>query len=305
MEQPRDSNDTQLRQLAQQHGIDLSGPMEIIETGLDFRVALADDGDGRPWVLRVPRRAAVWPKAEREERLLRFVRRRLPVATPEWRICSPELIAYPRLPFATAVSVFPEGGEPAWNIDKNSRAFVESFATALAALHALDVEEAIAAIDDQARSHDPRGRFSEDLERVKREIGIAEAVERPWKVWLDDDASWPDFTVLTHGDLHAGHVLVNADDRAMGIIDWTEAEIGDPATDFKFHLMGFGEEGLDRLIDEYEAAGGRTWPKMRCHVASRLSAFPITYALFALESSDEQHLGEARRQLGVEPNVGA
>lgn len=290
----------EIRKIAERHGIVLSGPLEIIETGLDFRVAMGDAEDGQAWVLRIPRREAVWFKAEREARVLRFLHGRLPVATPDWRVCSPALIAYPRLPFPTAVSVSAETGKPTWHIDKESSAFVESFAQALAALHTLKINEASAAIGNEMTvSSEPRHRFSEDLDRVKRELGIAEEVERPWRIWLDDDASWPAFTVLTHGDLHVGHVLVDEAHRAMGIIDWTEAEVGDPATDFKFHLMGFGEEGLDRLISKYEAAGGRTWPKIGSHVSARLSASPINYALFALETGNPEHLQEARRQLGL------
>ena len=63
--------------------------------------------------------------------------------------------------------------------------------------------------------------------------------------------------------------------------------------------MAFEEHGLERLLLEYEAAGGRTWPGLRGHVAARLSAVPVRYALFALDTGSNEHLAAARAQLAV------
>lgn len=104
---------------------------------------------------------------------------------------------------------------------------------------------------------------------------------------------------MVHGDFYAGHILVDADEQVSGFIDWTEAEVSDPSVDFSGHLLGFGETGLRQLIDEYEAAGGRTWPAMFDHVRERAAASPVRYAVFALEIGDDGHLDAARAQLGV------
>ena len=61
-------------------------------------------GRGMAWVLRVPRRPDVLPRAENEARVLGLVKGRLPVEVPDWRIATPELIAYPRLAGPTAVT---------------------------------------------------------------------------------------------------------------------------------------------------------------------------------------------------------
>ncbi len=286
--------------LASRHGLALAGDLEINDLGLDFRVGFATDTAGRPWVLRVPRRPDVVPRAENEARVLSLVRDRLPVAVPDWWIVTPELIAYPRLPGTTAVTVDPATREPTWHIDPQSPAFRTSFARALAALHGIDPAAAAAAGVRVSTPAAVRSAFADDLDRVRRELGIGADQDRRWRAWLDDDTAWPPFTALVHGDLHVGHVLVDADSRATGILDWTEAEVSDPAIDFIFHLMGFGAEGLERLIAEYEAAGGRTWPGLRHHVGERLAAFPVKYALFALTSGQDEHLATVRMQLGVD-----
>jgi macrolide phosphotransferase len=295
----RPSDGETLAATARRHGLALAGDVELNDLGLDCRAAFATDEAGMAWVLRSPRRPDVLPRAENEARVLRLLKGRLPVEVPDWRIFTPELIAYPRLAGTTAVTVDPATKEPTWNIDKEAPAFVASFARMLAALHGIDTVEAAAAGLKISSSEAARRAFADDLDRVRREIGVGEGPWRRWRSWLDDDTSWPPFTMLVHGDLHVGHVLVDETSRATGVLDWTEAEVSDPAIDFVFHLLGFGKDGLERLLAEYEEAGGRTWPSMRGHIAERLSAFPVKYALYALTSGQDEHLDAVRAQLGV------
>lgn len=285
---------------ARRHGLALAGPIAWNDIGLDFRAGFATDEAGLAWVLRLPRRPDVRPRAENEARALRLFRGRLPVEVPDWRVVTPELIAYPRLAGITAVTVDPATREPTWNIDRESPIFAASLAQALAALHGIDPAEAGAAGLKVSSPEDARRGFAADLDRVEREIGVGPDLARRWRAWLDDDAAWPPFAAPVHGDLHAAHVLVDEASRATGLLDWTEAEVGDPSIDFVFHLMGFGAEGLDRLLAEYEAAGGRTWPGIRAQVGERLAAFPIKYALFALTSGLDEHLAAVRPLLGLE-----
>ena len=232
------SDEETIAAIARRHGLALAGDIELNDIGLDFRVAFATDEAGRPGCCGIPRRPDVLPRAENEARVLRLLKGRLPVEVPDWRIVTPELIAYPRLAGTTAVTVDPATKEPTWNIDKESPAFVESFARTLAALHGIDPAEAAAAGLKVSSPEEARRAFADDVDRVKREIGIGEVLWRRWRAWLDDDASWPPFTTLVHGDLHVGHVLVDETSRATGVLDWTEAEVSDPAIDFIFHLHG-------------------------------------------------------------------
>jgi macrolide phosphotransferase len=284
---------------ARRHGIAVAGDVEVNDIGLDFRVAFVADAEGGEWVLRLPRRPDVLPRAENEMRVLRLLRTRLPVAVPDWTVFTPELIAYPRLPGTIALVLDPATGQPRWNIDLDSPLFTRSLASTLAALHGIAPAEAAGAGLKVTSAEGVRRATAEAIERVRREVGVGEGLHRRWQTWLDDDASWPPFTALVHGDLYAGHVLVDETGRATGVIDWTEAEVADPSVDFVFHLMAFGEVGLEQLLGEYEAAGGRVWPGLRRHVADRLSANPVKYALFALESGSNEHLAAAKAQLGV------
>ena len=83
------------------------GEIERNDLGLDFLAAFMTDETGQAWVLRNPRRPDVLPRAENEARVLGLLKGRLPVEVPDWRIVTPELIAYPPLAGTTAVTVDP------------------------------------------------------------------------------------------------------------------------------------------------------------------------------------------------------
>jgi aminoglycoside phosphotransferase (APT) family kinase protein len=58
-------------------------------------------------------------------------------------------------------------------------------------------------------------------------------------------------TALIHADLGPDHLLVR-DGRMTGIIDWTDAEIGDPALDLSWLLNGAPAEVAEGVAQTYE-----------------------------------------------------
>jgi len=297
---PTASDSAELRALAARHGLRLHGPLTVNELGLDYRIAIAAVEDGTRWVLRVPRRAEVGAKVEREARALAMLGRRLPFAVPDWRVADAELVAYPLLEDSTAILLQPGSATPEWAVRQDSEIFARSFASALAALHAVPIAAAEAAGMLVRTPTQARQDVAADIDRVRRELAVNERRLLRWQRWLDDDSSWPDFCVVVHGDLYVGHVLVDNTERVSGMIDWSEARVDDPAIDMASHLMVFGEAGLAKLLLTYEAAGGRVWPRIAHHIAERLALGSVTYALFALESGNEEHLAAAKAQLAAE-----
>ncbi len=296
-EPPSQPND--ILALARRHGLDLTEILDINELGLDFRVATATDRAGGCWMLRMPRRHDVLPKIEREARTLRFLAPRVPFALPDWRVVTSDLVAYPRLEDRTAMVIDGVTWTPTWQIDPAAPRFPASLAKALVALHAIPPADAREAGLSHSTSADARRTFLRDLDQVAQEFTIAAPLRRRWETWLDDDTAWPEFATVVHGDLYVGHILVDADDRVTGMIDWTEAEVNDPSIDFCGHLTAFGPAGLEQLVADYQRAGGRNWPAMVRHITERAATSPIKYALFALESGDPRHLDAVREQLAT------
>lgn len=50
--------------------------------------------------------------------------------------------------------------------------------------------------------------MKQKMDAVKNEFGVGEELWNRWQSWLQKDEVWPNQTVLTHGDLHAGHILI-------------------------------------------------------------------------------------------------
>jgi aminoglycoside phosphotransferase (APT) family kinase protein len=271
------------------------------QTGLDFLVVHARDEEGVPWVVRTPRRMAVVESARVEARVLALVRRHLPVAVPDWRVHTDEVIAYPRLGGIPAITVDPSVGV-VWNrIDPTapSATFLDSFVGALAALQRIArkaIEEArvpVKTIDDARQLH------ALAMDATRALLSPSDEVWTRWQRWLENDAVWPRHLALVHGDLHAGHLLLDDDGRLTGILDWTEAHLGDPSVDFALFFGMFGKAAFDACVARFEAAGGTTWPGLATHAAERWAAFPALAAKWGLDTDNQGVIEHARTMLAA------
>lgn len=289
-----------LLEAARREGLHLStSQTDLDRMGLDFLVVHATDEAGVPWIVRTPRRPAVVEAARVEARVLSLVRPRLPVAVPDWRVHTDRVIAYPRLDGVPAVTVDPAAGVR-WNrLDPAapSAAFIESVAEALAALQRVDAAEIERAGVPVKSIDDARQRLAEAMDETRAVLAPPEALWARWHRWLDNDAVWPRHLALVHGDLHPGHMLLDEGGRLMGILDWTEAHLGDPSIDFALFVGAFGKAALDACITRFEAAGGRTWPGLAFHAGERWAAWPALGAKWGIDSGNEEVIEQARTML--------
>lgn len=93
------------------------------------------------------------------------------------------------------------------------------------------------------------------------DAALRAALVRAYRQFLDGD--W-DFTpVLVHRDLAPEHILVDDDGRIVGLIDFEDATIGDPAIDFAGLLPILGPERIETLIADYGRPISRD--RLRCY----------------------------------------
>ena len=102
---------------------------------------------------------------------------------------------------------------------------------------------------------------------------------------------------MVHGDLHPGHLLVDPNYRVTGLIDWTEAEVADPAKDFASYYSIFGASALSTLLDRYQNAGGRLWHRMEEHIVELSCTYPVEIAMFVLQTGEDAYLEFAKMLL--------
>jgi aminoglycoside phosphotransferase (APT) family kinase protein len=74
--------------------------------------------------------------------------------------------------------------------------------------------------------------------------------------YLDDDELWTFAPCLTHNDLGPEHVLVDERGDLVGVLDWEEADLGDPAWDFAWWIHEMPDVG-ERALAAYGGAPDR------------------------------------------------
>ncbi len=293
----------QLLTAARREGLELTAsPGALDAMGLDFLVCHARDAGGVPWVVRTPRRADVIDGAAREAKVLALVRRTFPAAIPDWRVHAPDVIAYPRIAGTPAITL--DTGEPVWNVidpTASSPVFRDDLAAALVALQAIGPDDATAAGVRVQSIADGRAEIAEALVVAKGALAIPDALLARWQRWLDDDTTWPAHLAMSHGDLHPGHLLLDAQAHLVGVLDWTEGRVADPSIDFAMLLRCFGQPALEDIVARFERQGGRTWPGLVAHTIERVSVFPALGAAWAIKAGNTTILEYLEAELAAVP----
>lgn len=296
-------NQTEIKQLAEKHGLGIEeSSIKINESGLDFRVAHGKDASGDKWILRIPRRADSLKHGRREKAALEVIRNQVRFQVPHWEIFSEELIAYKQLSGVPTATIDMEKQAYVWTFDENHapEAYHKSLGRVMADLHSLSTDHLAKTGVDMLSSEAIREQMAERMNSVKEQFQINPVLWQRWQTWLNNDALWPKFSGVKHGDLHPGHILINEQAEVTGLIDWTEVSVGDVSYDFTAHYQIFGEDGLEKLIQAYQNAGGRTWSGMKEHIIELHAASPILVAEFALSSGIEEMHEMAKQQLAAE-----
>jgi aminoglycoside phosphotransferase (APT) family kinase protein len=215
-----------------------------VEEGWDSSV-LEVDGE---WIVRVPRREQVRAWIRREAALLPELAPALPAAVPRFEVIEDSsqifFVAYRKL-----------GGDRIGSSPGTSLA--PQLGNFLAALHTFPRERAIrAGLPDV----DAEGWLAQQVvfaDRCKEQVMplLDEHDRRQARRMFDElVSSWDGSleTVLIHADLGPAHILCRGS-SLCGVIDWSDARLGDPALDFAWLLHGTSEPFAAALLETYAA----------------------------------------------------
>jgi aminoglycoside phosphotransferase (APT) family kinase protein len=184
----------------------------LIEDGYDFRVLVLDDA----WVIRVARRPVCAEALQAEAAFLPALAEALPVQVPAFEFVSSDFAVYRLI-----------DGTPLVDEEEGVRQFLD-------ALHAFDpaglpVERPVW-VETYRRQCDEFRRLV--VPRLPRELHArAEALFAEVETLTGFEPTF------THSDLGPEHLLCR-DGRLIGVIDWGDARIGDPALDYAWLLNG-------------------------------------------------------------------
>jgi len=228
---------------------DLGGRrVAFLGEGWDFRVF---DVEGE--LLRFPKRAEYAEGMTREARLLALLAPRLPVEVPRPIVMAPASQAphgferLKRLPGRALVDV---------PVDASlSRRLAAELGAVASAIHAISgAEVAALALPDSGwgghASHARRAlaRLADVESHLPRALVVAARrfLQRP------APPAGAGETPLTHSDLWPEHLFVDDTPALTGLIDWSDAERGDPAGDLAGAWYLGGEDGLGAALEAYD-----------------------------------------------------
>lgn len=240
-------------------------------------------------IFRFPKFAAGAAGLRREDAVLRAVRPRVPLATPEYIYLNPDdevgraFVGYRKLP-----------GSPLWPEDfrrigdegtvDRLAADIGSF---LRALHAVPTET----VDIPQEPSDSPAALREIFGRVEQVVFPRLTMEaRAWtteqfEAFLGDDERFAFDKVLRHGDFGSSNTLYSAGEGlVVGMIDFGHAGIGDPAVDFAGLRVCFGDSFLRRCARVYPLMD-QCWERVRFYADC---LFLLEDALFCVEHGTEE-----------------
>ena len=214
---------------------------------------------GDDLAVRLPRRAEAVPLILHEQRYLPDIARRSPVAVPVPVHAGRPTSDFPYpwsiarwVPGAGADDVGPAGRGPA----------VEGLADFLLSLH-VPAETGVPV--NPFRGVPLLDRDSAVMERLGDRERYPQAAELS-AVWEQTCSAkgWDRPTMMLHGDLHPGNVLLTDDGSLAGVIDFGDVGAGDPAVDLAVGWRMFDAGARRRFMDAFgPAVDGDTWVRAR------------------------------------------
>jgi aminoglycoside phosphotransferase (APT) family kinase protein len=221
----------------------VEAPLRELDDGWDFKVLVVDD----TWVVRWPRHRLAVEEIEQEVELLPLLAPLLPVEVPRFEYVSrePWLVAYRFIHGERLVDEDPVG----------VRAFLD-------ALHAVDVDSVPARRPDWLETYRWQ---ADEFRRVV--LPLLDVDERArGEALLGEVETLTGFRpALTHSDLGPPHLLVR-DGRLVGVIDWGDARVGDPALDYAWLLNGpFPDWDVDDQLRRRARIYHRLGPWLEVH----------------------------------------
>ncbi|MGH2446664.1 MAG: phosphotransferase [Candidatus Limnocylindria bacterium] len=239
-----------------------------------FRV----DGE---WAFRFPRRAIAVPGVHRETRTLGRLTTHVPLPIPEPRFIGTPADDYPWPWFGAAWLPgveLAESGLP----DERRADLATALGSFLRALHSSRVSRLVGGDlpVDPMRRNDMSMRIPYARRRLDEVVAAGlwqptDAVERLLAEATGLPA--PSRTLVSHGDLHVRHVLVDEAGQASGVIDWGDVSRGDPSADLSIAYGAFVGSGRAAFLDAYGPVDGLTELRARV-IAVFLAAGLLTYA---------------------------
>lgn len=259
------------------------------DRGGDF-VSAKIVGDGRDLLVRVPRTPAAEVAQSAELLSLAALAEGARAALP---FEVPETLGITRAGDSRAVVTTLLDGARIEVEDLESEALLlQPIAEAIAAVHALPtalVQQGGLPVRDAV---EVRAQIARLVDRAQRTRLLPETVHHRWMEALEATALWDFAPTPVHGAFTA-EVLLVADDRVVGVLDWSEFAVGDPAADLAW-LLAAGDDVFETVLARYAAisdTGHVGWLRARAKLYRELEV--AEWLMHGVEAHDQDVVSDA------------
>jgi aminoglycoside phosphotransferase (APT) family kinase protein len=224
----------------------------------DFDAALLTGGDGRHWVVRVPRSERAEAEQSADLVALRAlsagVRSRLPFAVSSYAgqvpVAGTRAVVY-EFVYGTKTSLAQITPELA-----------ASIGAGIAAIHALPTSFVVDAGLPGHTAADGHRAARTLVDRACTTGLVPIALQQRWEHAISESALWQYTPTVINGSFGSDSVL-SSSEQLTGVLGWHGLRVGDPALDLQW-LLGCGQAGAtDAAFDAYSAARGQIDRQLR------------------------------------------
>ena len=249
------------------------------------------------FVFRFPRRAIAVPLVMAEIQLLPWLASRVPLKIPV-----PNYVGEPSDKFPWPFAGYPmiRGRSlPAARLSIRERASLAiPLAKFLAALHGIPADAAAkhgagADVLDRLNTGARRSATDERLSALVQ-AGVIENRRRIDAILETAPViHHPRSDALVHGDLHAGQIIVGDDDQMIGVIDWGDVHLGDPAVDLAAAHAILPRDSHEAFLHTYGPVDSTAWSAAK----ARATWHTVALLVSAWDTGDTDMADEARDAL--------
>ncbi len=264
--------------------------IEVHQEGLVNEVVIVNDA----WVIRFTKTEFARELMDMEYRLLALVAPRLTLSIPQPKKIDLDILVYPHLKgrdFGRDIWINASESEQQELADQLGQFLKEMHGTPTADLSE-DIPHTLAPVT--------RDTWAEIYDRLLVKV---QPLLLPHQVdWMEtlfevplNSVGFFDFEpVLIHGDLVPYHILFSPEERKInGIIDFSSAGLGDPATDLGSLISSYGETLVGKIKNTYS-----DYHDLLSRARFYAQAIELQWVLLGVESGEDYwftaHLGGAR-----------